>query len=159
MMATTNAALTGPKARRARHVTEAATLWSLALVTAAALAVDAYVHADLAPGYDAVRASLSQGELFRVEAAAAALAALVLLAAHRRPVAWAFAFLVAAAGIGAVLLYRYVDVGGLGPLPNMYEPAWFPEKTASAVAEAVAAATALLGLLLAWRRRHRLGGA
>jgi hypothetical protein len=141
-------------------LTSRAVLWLLALVTVAALAVDAFVHADLAPDYDAVRKTFSQGDLFRLEAALAALAALLLVVAHRRPVAWAFAFLVAAGGLGAVLLYRYVDVGTLGPLPDMYEPAWYPEKTASAVAEAVGAGTALLGLLLAWRltrtarRRH-----
>jgi len=28
---------------------------------------------------------------------------------------------VAASALGAVLLYRYVDVGSLSPLPNMYE--------------------------------------
>ena len=154
-MSTTHAVPTGLDARGARHLAETAVLGLLALVTAAALAVDAFVHADLAPSYDAAKVNLSQGELFRVEAAAAALAALLLLAAHRRPAAWAFAFLVAAGGIGAVLIYRYVDVGALGPLPNMYEPAWYPEKTASAIAEAVGAGTALLGLLLAWHYRRR----
>ncbi|WP_279387889.1 hypothetical protein [Streptacidiphilus pinicola] len=39
----------------------------------------------------------------------------------------------------------------------MYEPFWFPEKTASVVAEGVAAVTALAGLLLAWRWRPRPG--
>jgi hypothetical protein len=153
-MATTDTALTGPGVRPTRRVAEEVTLWALALVTAGALAVDAFVHADLASSYDSVKASVSQGDLFRVEAAAAALAALVLLAAHRRPAAWLFAFLVTAGGLGAVLLYRYVDVGAFGPLPNMYEPFWYPEKTASAIAEAVGAGTALVGLLLAWRRRR-----
>jgi hypothetical protein len=134
-----------------RYAVAEAALVLLALVTAAALAVDAYVHADLAPAYDAVKVDVSQGGLFRAEAAAASLAALLLLVARRRRAAWAFAFLVAAAGIGAVLLYRYVDVGPLGPFPNMYEPVWYPEKTASAVAEAVGTGSALLGLLLAWR--------
>jgi len=55
--------------------------------------------------------------------------------------------LIAAGGVGAVLLYAYIDVGGFGPLPNMYEPIWYPEKTISAVAEAVAALAAL-GLVL-----------
>jgi hypothetical protein len=45
-----------------------------------------------------------------------------------------------------VLLYRYVDVPALGPIPSMYEPLWFPEKTLSAVAEAVATLAALTGL-------------
>jgi hypothetical protein len=151
-MSVTDETSAAPKARPAQGRRAAhALLWALAVVTAAALAVDAYVHADLAPDYDAVRASVSQGTLFRVEAAAAALAALLVLVARRRRTAWAFAFLVAAGGLAAVLLYRYVQVGAVGPLPDMYEPIWFPEKTASAVAEAVGAGTALLGLVLAWR--------
>ena len=127
----------------------------LRVLTAAALAVDAYVHADLASTYDPVRHSISQGDLFRIEAGASVLAALlVLLSAHR--LVWAFAFLVAASGVGAVLLYRYVDVGTLGPLPNMYEPLWFPKKTATTVAEAVATLTALAGLAQSLRR-HAAG--
>ncbi|MFE0511491.1 hypothetical protein [Streptomyces sp. NPDC058964] len=117
----------------------------LQVVTAAALAVNAYVHADLAAAYDPVGQQISQGTLFRLEAAAASLAALlVLLFGRRRPV-WAFAFLVSVSALGAALLYRYVNVGPLGPLPNMYEPAWWPQKTASAIAEALGAVTSLVG--------------
>src|SRR5581483_9364596 len=102
------------------------TLWTLRLLTAAGLALDAYVHADLAPTYDFSGKGISQGQLFRIEAAAAALAALLLIAFGTRRLVWAYALLVATAGVGAVLLYRYVDVGALGPLRNMYEPVWFP---------------------------------
>lgn len=130
-------------------------LWALRLATAAALAVDAYVHADLAPSYDFTHASISQGTLFRVEAGAASLAALLLIAIGRRPMVWAFAFLVAAGGLAAVLLYRYVDVGAFGPFPDMYEPLWYAEKTRSAIAEAVGSVTALAGFLLAWRMTIR----
>ncbi|MFE7308689.1 hypothetical protein ACFU8A_29755 [Streptomyces sp. NPDC057546] len=118
------------------------------MVTAAALAVNAYVHADLASAFDPVGQQISQGTLFRLEAAAASLAALlVLLLGRRRPV-WVFAFLVSVSALGAVLLYRYVNVGTLGPLPNMYEPVWWPKKTASAIAEAVGAVTSLAGFLI-----------
>lgn len=120
----------------------------LQVVTAAALAVNAYVHADLASAFDPIGQQISQGTLFRLEAAAASLAALlVLLLGRRRPV-WVFAFLVSVSALGAVLLYRYVNVGTLGPLPNMYEPAWWPKKTASAIAEAVGAVTSLAGFLI-----------
>ena len=132
-----------------------AVLWLLRVLTAAALAVDAYIHADLAPSYDFTHASISQGMLFRVEAGAASLAALLLIVVGRRPMAWVFAFLVAAAGIAAVLLYRYVDVGAFGPFPNMYEPLWYAEKTRSAIAEAAGTVTALVGLLLASRLHRR----
>ena len=141
-----------------RWSTEVATLWLLRLLTAAGLATDAYVHTDLASSYDSVQKSISQGELFRIEAGASALAAVLVLLLGRRPLVWLFAFLVAAAGVGAVVLYRYVDVGALGPLPAMYEPVWYPEKTASFVAESVAAVTALAGFGLSWHlaraRRH-----
>lgn len=118
----------------------------LRVLTAAGLAIDAYVHADLASTYDPVRHSISQGDLFRIEAAASALAALLILVSAHRAV-WAFAFLVAASGLGAILLYRYIDVGTLGPLPNMYEPLWYPKKTTAAIAEGVATVTALAGLV------------
>jgi plastocyanin len=124
----------------------------LRLLVAAGLAVDAYVHADLAPVYDGIRASISQGDLFRLEAGAAAAAAVIVLAAGRRA-GFGVALAVAASGLAALLLYRYVDVGQLGPLPNMYEPSWFGEKTAAAVAEAAVVAFAAGGLL--WALRHR----
>jgi plastocyanin len=140
-----------PEARQAGWLTGAG-LIVLRLLAAAGLAVDAYVHADLAPVYDGVRATVSQGDLFRIEAGAASAAALFVLAASRRA-AFGPALAVAAGGLGALLLYRYIDVGRLGPLPNMYEPSWFPEKTAAAVAEAAAAMLAATGLL--WAARHR----
>jgi plastocyanin len=124
---------------------------------AVGLAVDAYVHADLAPAYDGIRASISQGDLFRIEAGLAAGAALIVLVVGRRT-GFGLAFAVAASALGALLLYRYVDVGRLGPLPNMYEPSWFAEKTIAAVAEAAAAAAALAGLLYGLRRRETAGG-
>lgn len=75
-----------------------------------------------------------------------AIAGVALLVRPRRYTA-AFAFLVSAGGTAAVLLYSYVDVGPFGPVPDMYEPVWYLEKTLSAWAEAVAALAAL-GLLL-----------
>lgn len=129
-------------------------LLPLRVLTAAGLAVDAYIHADLAGAYDPVRNSISQGTLFRIEAGAAAFAALLILVTARRA-AWAVAFLVAASALGAILLYRYVNVGNLGPLPNMYEPIWFAKKSTAAVAEAVATAAALAGLVLVSMRTHK----
>lgn len=119
--------------------------WTARLITAAGLAIDAYVHADLAGRYDPIRQSISQGNLFRIEAAVAALAALLIVVIPRRET-YAFAFVVAASALGAIVLYRYVNVGTLGPLPNMYEPVWFTEKVAAAVAEAVTVVAALGGL-------------
>ena len=49
------------------------------------------------------------------------------------------------AALGAVVLYRYVNIGPLGPLPDMYEPFWCPAKVATMIAEAVAVAAAASG--------------
>ena len=123
--------------------------WLLRLVAAAGLAVDAGVHANLAGDFDAIKDGVSQGELFRVEAGAASLVALLaLLFAHR---AWVYAAVasVAGGGLGAVVVYRYVNVGGFGPFPNMYEPVWYFQKTLSAYAEAAALVAGIFGLVLA----------
>lgn len=129
----------------------------LRVLAAAGLAVDGYVHFDLATTYDAVGSTLTQGTLFRVQAGAAVLAALLILLIRRTPIGriWVYAvvFLVAASALVPVLLYTYVDVGSLGPLPNMYEPAWYPDKTLSAIGEAVAIVAA--GSLLALTLRSR----
>ena len=147
-----------PDITRAPHVTTRespgtashATRWVLTLVTAAGLAVDAYVHWHLAASFDSlVGASsphISQGQLFRLEAGLA-LIAMVLVLAVRRRLAALVALLVAAGGVGAVLLYGFFDVGGLGPLPDMYDPTWPTEKVISLVAEGLAALGAL-GLLI-----------
>jgi hypothetical protein len=116
---------------------------ALAVVAAAGLAYDAKVHLHLAGGYDAIGDAVTQGALFRVEAVAALLAALVVLVSDRR-LAWAAAGLTGAAGVAAVLLYRYVDVGAIGPIPNMYEPAWYAEKLHSLYAEAAVTASWLV---------------
>jgi hypothetical protein len=123
----------------------------LRVVIAAALAYDAYSHLDLATSYDLNAASLSQGTLFRIEAMLAIVAAVLVLATRWR-IAALGAFLIAAGGLAALLLYRYVDIGAIGPLPNMYEPAWFPEKTWSAISMAVASIAALIVLVLRSRR-------
>jgi hypothetical protein len=131
----------------------------LAVVAATGLAIQAYVHFDLASEYDVIKSSvLSQGDLFRAEATAAAIAAAAVLLRPRRYTA-AFAFVVAAAGTAAVLVYQYVNIGAFGPFPNMYDPIWFPKKTLSVWAEGIAAvaALALFAMLHAEARRTSTG--
>jgi len=125
----------------------------LRVLAAAGLAVDAYVHFDLAAGFDALGSTtITLGALFRVQAVIAMLAALLILLIGR-PWVYLAAFLVAASALGAVLQSTYVDIGALGPLPSIYEPVWYWDKTFSAIGEAVAALAAAGLLALTLRRR------
>ncbi len=125
----------------------------LRLVTAAALVVDAVVHLRLAGGYQlAAPGGIGMGNLFRIEAVAALVIALAVLVVGSR-LTYAAAFVVALSAVVAVVLYRYVDIPAFGPLPAMYEPVWFLEKSVSAVAEGLAAITAAAGYLYATRSR------
>jgi len=127
---------------------------ALAVATAVLLGIDAYVHFHDAHFYDpAVTSSLSEGSLFRAQAIAAVVVAVALLV-RPHPVVWAVAVLVTASAVGAVLLYTYVDVGTLGPLPDLYEPTWVPAgKLASAVAEGLGTLFAVTGFVVAvWTR-------
>jgi hypothetical protein len=122
---------------------------ALRFLIAVGLAIDAYVHIALADVYDAVGSPITQGALFRGAAALALLSALLVIALPGR-FSYLLALVVAGSALGAVLLYRYVDVGPLGFLPNMYEPGWYGAKTLSAAGEAMAALAAAAALL-----RHR----
>ena len=121
--------------------------WILRVATATALGIVALIHWQNASAYDAVTATISQGQLFRAEAAVAVAVGLLVLV-RPRPSSWVAAVLVGASALAAVLLYRYVDVGSFGPLPDMYENTWqVPGKLLSAYAEAAAIGLAGLGLL------------
>ena len=121
----------------------------LRVVAATGLAVDAYVHADLAPAYAGPGGVVGQQGLFLVEAGIAVAAALLVLT-RGRPAVYLAAALVAASALTAVIASRYVDLGPIGPLPDLYEPVWYPEKVVAAAAEAVA----LVAALLLVRRSH-----
>lgn len=120
------------------------------LVAVAGLAVDAVVHARLSGQYDGVSAAVSEGTLFRIEAVVAALAAVMTLV-WRHWISEVLGWCTALAGVAAVLVYRYIDVGAFGPFPDMYEPIWSPDKYWSLAGEA-AALLAFSWLL--WVRRH-----
>jgi hypothetical protein len=128
----------------------------LRVVVAACLAYSAYVHIDLHSQYRAIKTdTLSQSDIFVIQAIAASVAAALVLFVGRVPGA-TIAFLVSAASLAAVLVYRYYDVGTIGPLPNMYEPVWFTEKSRSAIAEGIATALSLMFLVaLTTRPRGR----
>lgn len=123
------------------------------VLVAAALAVDAYVHLDLAPAMQlAAPGGVGGGTLFRIQAGAAVAAALFLLVTGSR-LGYALAALVALSALVPVLLYSLVNVPALGPIPSLYDPTWYPAKVASVVAETVAVVLAVLGM--AWTGRGR----
>jgi hypothetical protein len=140
-------ALTPGPARTLRVRPSVIVMRTLAALTAALFAIDAYVHFDDAHDYDFPRgASITQGDLFRVQASIAIVVAIALLIRPHWAV-WILAILIAGSAAGAVFLYTYVNVGRLGPLPNMYEPTWdLPGKLGSAVAELFATAFSVAGL-------------
>ncbi|QKW33377.1 hypothetical protein HUT06_04485 [Actinomadura sp. NAK00032] len=129
----------------------------LRLLVAAGLAADAVVHwrfaPDMAPGPNTPDDVIPGDDLFRAQAIAAAVAAVLVLVWARRWT-YAIAFLVAASAAGAVLLYYFVDFGQLGPIPRMYDPQWYSDKTISLAGELVAALAALIGFFTVHRDRE-----
>ncbi len=127
--------------------------WGLAIITAVGLAIDAYEHLKVAHNYTFNKTStLSEADLFRAEAVLAILAGLLVLVWTSR---WAAAVALAVAGGGLILLlvYRYNNVGAIGPIPDMYEPLWNVQgKKPTVVGEAIAIVGSL-ALLLVPRRR------
>ncbi|MCO4252949.1 hypothetical protein [Pseudarthrobacter raffinosi] len=131
----------------------ARSLWVLRVGVAAALVVSAVIHVQLAPGYQqAAPGGIGQGTLFLVQAGAAVLAAVFVLLKGSR-IAFAAAAVIALSSLAAVILYRYVQVPAIGPLPSMYEPVWYAAKTITAVAEAAAGALAVAGYALLQKNR------
>jgi glucan phosphoethanolaminetransferase (alkaline phosphatase superfamily) len=128
----------------------------LALITAALLGVDAYVHLHDAAKYDGFKSSvMTEGTLFRIQAVVAIVVGLLVLI-WPRVITWLLTLLVAGSAAVAVTLYTYVNVGQLGPIPNLYENTWHePGKLPSAIAEAAAALISLAGLAMALRTRRR----
>jgi hypothetical protein len=126
----------------------------LVAVAVCGLGLDAYVHFDLASRYSPIKTStISQATLFRVEAVVAILAALAVLLRPRRYPA-VIATVVAGSALAALLVYRYADIGSIGPIPSMYEPVWFTEKLVAFWSE-LAATIASLALLAVIRVRPR----
>jgi hypothetical protein len=130
---------------------------SVMAAVAIALAVDAYVHVTDGYFYETNGGGIiTQANLFYAEAAVAILVAVLILF---RPslTTWLLALVVATTALGAVVLYRYVDVGAIGPIPDLYEPTWdVPGKLLSAYAEGFAALLSIPGVVTTLAtRRHR----
>ena len=125
----------------------------LRAVVAAGLGVSAYVHLDLAPTYDGIGEQITVGDLFWAQGVVAALAAVAVLVLRRR-LAVALAVAVALASTAAVVTSVYVRIPAVGPLPELYEPVWYADKTVSAVATAIAT---VVGAFLLRRRPAAAG--
>ena len=108
---------------------------ALRVLAAAALGISSYVHLHVAHLYS-YGSTITGTDIFRAQGIVAALVAVVLLVTGNRWV-WVLAALVGLASFAAVMTYRYVDVGAIGPIPNMYDATWqpSPDKVMSAIAE------------------------
>ena len=133
--------------------------WVLRVATAAALGIDAVVHWQNAPAYDAVGTPSARGCCSGPRPPWPWWSGCWSWFGRGPAAGWPRCWWPASA-LGAVLLYRYVDVGTLGPLPDMYENTWqVPGKLLSAYAEGAAVVFATLGLLThrtpGWNRRFQ----
>jgi hypothetical protein len=127
----------------------------LRLLVVLGLGIDAYVHFHLAGDVNS-SGTLSESTLFWIQGGASVVVA-VLVLVRPRPVPYLIAFLVAGSAFAAVMLYRYVDVGAIGPVSDMYEPVWYTEKVVTTVAEGIAAIAAALGIWQAQVATHPRG--
>jgi len=127
---------------------------ALYALTGAGLIVNAVIHLQLAATFDAVTGSLlSQGDLFRIQAAAGILITVGLVIARRAWVA-AIAAVIAIGGLGMLVLTTLVplDLTALG-LPAIFEPVWYSDKVIAALAQGIAALAAAALVLVERRRR------
>jgi hypothetical protein len=115
------------------------------LLTAAALAVSAYVHASLSSSPYYAGGQVTLGALFLGQAVVAAVVALWVLVRPSRA-ALVAAAVVAAASFAALVLSTYVRLPSVGPFPVLYEPFWYADKVVAAVAAGVALLLAAAGL-------------
>jgi len=127
----------------------------LRLLLAATLVVDAVVHFRLAPGYQLANpGGIGQGNLFYIESAVAVVVAVYVIIRGSRP-AYCAALLVTGSAVAAVLLSTAVALPAIGPIPAMFEPVWYFEKTLSAVAEGLGVVLSIVGLTLVRRTASR----
>lgn len=125
-------------------------------LAALGLVVNAIVHLQLATAFDAITGSLvSQGDLFRIQAGAGILVAILLVAMRRAWVA-ILAAVLAAGGLGLLVLSTLVllDVTALG-LPPLFEPVWYADKIIAVVAQGIAL-LASVALVFLERRQRRV---
>jgi hypothetical protein len=120
-----------------------ATVWVLLVLTAASLAISAYVHLHLAKSY-AYPATITGTQLFVTQGVIALVVTAVLVVTDNRW-AWVAAAVVGLASFAAVMSSRYLDIGAVGPFPDMRDTTWHPtpDKPLSAAVEALVVLFAL----------------
>jgi len=132
----------------------------LRVLSAVALAVSGYVHLHLAHRYG-YPGTITGEQLFIAQGVTALVLAAAILVTGNRWV-WAAGALLGLASFAAVMTYRYVDLGAIGPLPNMYDATWqpSPEKMLSAIAEITVPLCFVLAMAAGHARRNaaRRGG-
>ena len=147
--------MTGTTISVTRHAAWRWPLRTTRFATAAGLAIDSYVHFNLASEYAETGGTINEGALFRVEAAVAVLAAVAVIVSGRLAVLLV-ALLVSGSALTVMLVSRYNDIGPIGPIPSLYDPVWYPEKLLAAFAEGAATVTALAGAIATgWTARPR----
>ncbi len=124
---------------------------ALRLLTAAALAVSAYVHVELSSSPYYAGGQLTLGALFLSQAVVAVVVAVWVLV-RPSPASCVAAVVVATASLLALVVSTYVRLPSLGPFPVLYEPFWYGDKVVAAVAAAVAAVAGLVAALGLARR-------
>ncbi len=129
---------------------------SLRALIAAGLVASAVIHFQLAAGYQqAAPGGIGQGNLFRIHAAASLATAVFILIKGSSP-AFLMAALVTLSAFAAAILYRYVPLPEIGPIPSMYEPVWFTEKVIATVVEGIAGVLSVAGYLQRRKNAVRL---
>jgi len=139
--------VTGMLTRPGQHTTWRWPVRAARAGTAVGLAIDAYVHFDLASTYAESGGAINEGVLFRVEAVVAVLAAVAVIASGRLACLLA-GLAVAGSALTVMLVSRYVAIGPIGPIPSLYDPVWYQEKLLAAFAEGAASVTALAGAIV-----------
>jgi hypothetical protein len=122
-------------------------LLGLRAVASLALAASAYLHATLASGPLVAGGEVTVAGLFVGQAVIAGLAALWVLL-HGSRLAWVLGAAVALGSLAALVVSTYVRLPGPGPLPVVYDPFWYGEKVAAALAAALGGAAAVAALAL-----------
>jgi hypothetical protein len=107
----------------------------LRVLAGVALAVSGYVHLHLAHRYG-YPGTITGEQLFIAQGVTALVLAVAIVVSGNRWL-WAAGAALGLASFVAVMVYRYADIGAIGPLPDMYDATWqpSPQKLLSAVAE------------------------